>query len=73
MSSPAESLARSAPVDSGYSGLDRFLRERLLARLDDLRGGTLRIKDALGERLLGHADGNEPRSEERRVGKECRL
>lgn len=67
MSSPAESLARAASIDSGYGTLDRLLRERLLVRLDDLRGGTLRIKDAFGERLLGHADGVDPLSISLRV------
>jgi cyclopropane-fatty-acyl-phospholipid synthase len=54
MSSPADTLVRDAGQDWG--GLDRFLRERLCARLDDLHGGQLRLHDALGERLLGQAD-----------------
>jgi cyclopropane-fatty-acyl-phospholipid synthase len=53
MSSPAESLPRS--LHAGWSPLDRFLRERLCARLGALRGGQLRLHDELGERLLGEA------------------
>ena len=53
MSSPAESLSRSA--DGGWGAFDRFLRERLCATLDALRGGQVRLLDELGERLLGDA------------------
>jgi len=38
--------------------LDAFLRRRLLAQLAPLRDGQLRVRDALGEVLLG--DGNGP-------------
>ncbi|MFT3805990.1 class I SAM-dependent methyltransferase [Arenimonas sp.] len=50
---------REAGVSS-FGGMDRFLRTRLFARLDELRGGTMLVRDALGERLLGRADGNAP-------------
>ena len=53
MSSPAESLSRGA--EAGWGLLDRFLRERTCVRLDQLRGGQLRLVDELGERLLGEA------------------
>jgi cyclopropane-fatty-acyl-phospholipid synthase len=53
MSRPAESLPRG--LDCGWSTLERFLRERTCARLDGLRGGQLRLQDALGERVLGEA------------------
>jgi cyclopropane-fatty-acyl-phospholipid synthase len=53
MSSPAETLARDAAPVRG--GLDRFLRERLCARLDELRGGQLRLRDGHADRLLGEA------------------
>jgi len=53
MSSPAESLTRGAAA--GWGALDRFLRERLCAKLDELRGGQLRLLDECGERLLGEA------------------
>jgi len=60
MSSPAESLPRG--LQAGWGTLDRFLRERLCATLDQLRGGQLRLQDELGERVLGAAasDGREP-------------
>ena len=51
MSRPAETLARG--VDQSWGALDRFLRERLCARLDELRGGQLHLHDALGDRRLG--------------------
>jgi cyclopropane-fatty-acyl-phospholipid synthase len=53
MSSPAETLARDAAPVRG--GLDRFLRERLCARLDELRGGQLRLRDGHADRLFGEA------------------
>ena len=53
MSSPAESLPRG--LASGWSTLDRFLRERTCEKLDGLRGGQLRLHDELGERQLGDA------------------
>ena len=53
MSSHAESFSRSQATQSGFGGLDRFLRQRLLARLADIRGGQLRIHDELGDVLLG--------------------
>jgi cyclopropane-fatty-acyl-phospholipid synthase len=59
MSSPAESLTRS--TDAGWGTLDRFLRERLCARLGGLRGGQLRLLDECGERLLGEAGADGPR------------
>jgi cyclopropane-fatty-acyl-phospholipid synthase len=55
MSSPAESLTRGADRLDAWSGLDRFLRTRLHRRLDALRGGQLRLQDALGDVLLGEA------------------
>jgi cyclopropane-fatty-acyl-phospholipid synthase len=53
MSSPAEFLDRAG--EAGWGTLDRYLRERLFARLDTLHGGQLRVQDGLGERLLGQA------------------
>ncbi|MBB5015829.1 SAM-dependent methyltransferase [Rehaibacterium terrae] len=56
MSTPADSLPRDIDRDSArYGSLDRFLRERLLARLAGLRG-RLTVHDALGETELGRAD-----------------
>lgn len=43
---------------SPLSATERFLRQRLIERLRDLRGGTLHLRDALGEVTLG--DGNGP-------------
>jgi cyclopropane-fatty-acyl-phospholipid synthase len=53
MSIPADTLARGG--SDAWGGLDRFLRERLCARLDALRGGQLQLHDALGDRRLGEA------------------
>jgi len=60
MSIPAESIDRHEANAAAYGAADRFLRARLLNRLDALRGGTVLVRDALGERLLGRADGNDP-------------
>ena len=38
-------------------GLDRFLRRRIIERLAQLRGGTLRLQDALGTVVAGNGDG----------------
>ncbi|MEO8161756.1 MAG: cyclopropane-fatty-acyl-phospholipid synthase family protein [Arenimonas sp.] len=59
MSSPAESLARSGRREDAWGSLDRFLRARLCQRLDALRGGQLRLQDALGDVLLGEAPANQ--------------
>jgi len=55
MSSPAEFLERTG--EAGWGSLDRFLRERFCTRLDQLRGGQVRLQDHLGERLLGETAG----------------
>lgn len=55
MSSPVESLVRGQPAQSGSTGFDRFLRRRLLDRLDGIRDGHLQIHDEFGDVLLGHA------------------
>jgi cyclopropane-fatty-acyl-phospholipid synthase len=60
MSSPAESIARGHAAQTGFGGLDRLLRQRLLARLDGIQGGQIRIHDELGDVFLGqsaHSDG----------------
>ena len=38
---------------AGYGTLDRFLRARLLRRLDALRGGGVELSDALGTHRIG--------------------
>jgi cyclopropane-fatty-acyl-phospholipid synthase len=55
MSSPAESLARGQAAHTGPGAFDRFLRQRLLARLTGISGGQLRIHDAFGDVTLGSA------------------
>lgn len=52
MNQITSSLAAASP-----SALERFLRERLLRQLAPLRGGSLRVRDALGEVLLGDPAG----------------
>ena len=44
--------AEAAP---SFDALTRWLRDRLLARLEGLQGGTLVLRDALGERGFGAA------------------
>ena len=56
MSSPADTLIRDTGSDAGYGSLDRFLRKQLLARLANLRGGELRVVDALGDVRIGRAN-----------------
>ncbi|HEX5755250.1 MAG TPA: cyclopropane-fatty-acyl-phospholipid synthase family protein [Arenimonas sp.] len=51
MSIPVDSIGEV--LDTEWSGLDRFLRQRLLARLEALRHGRLVVRDALGETRLG--------------------
>lgn len=56
MSTPADLLPRDIDRDNTrYGSLDRFLRQRLLARLAGLRG-RLTVHDALGETTLGRID-----------------
>jgi cyclopropane-fatty-acyl-phospholipid synthase len=44
---------------AGYGTLDRFLRARLLRRLDALRGGGVELSDALGTHRIGEAGHGE--------------
>ena len=44
---------------AGYGTLDRFLRARLLRRLDALRGGAVELSDALGTHRIGEAGHGE--------------
>jgi cyclopropane-fatty-acyl-phospholipid synthase len=67
MSSPADTLPRDQADASAYGSLERFLRERLFSQLDQLSGGTVLVIDALGERLLGKADGRDPMNVQLRV------
>ena len=57
MSSPAETMTSLALGGARYGALDRALRQRLLATLDGLRGGTVTISDGMGTRTLGEAGG----------------
>lgn len=60
MSSPAESLSATTRSEDVYGSLTRLLRRRLLEGLSGLRGGQLRIVDALGETVVGQATGPDP-------------
>ena len=56
MSIPSETFTVAA--DSGtstFGPVDRFLRQRMIETLTGLRGGELRIIDAVGDVRLGHA------------------
>ena len=71
MSSPAESLSRGHVASTSFGSLDRFLRQRLIDRMTDLRGGQLRLHDELGDVLLGEpglADGLKMRWNARTAG-----
>jgi cyclopropane-fatty-acyl-phospholipid synthase len=60
MSSPAESVRAIRIETVAYGPFDRFLRKRLLERLDGLVGGSLTVHDALGRQRLGKATGTDP-------------
>lgn len=60
MSSPAESFRDQTADPAGIGAIDRFLRQRLFERLAGLRGGELRIIDALGDTVLGRITGGDP-------------
>ena len=60
MSSPAQSLSSDIALGEDYAAIDRFLRSRLLARLAQLRGGTLTVHDALGSQRIGDDNGPDP-------------
>jgi cyclopropane-fatty-acyl-phospholipid synthase len=57
MSSPAETLSSRTEDAVRFGALDRALRQRLLATLDGLEGGTVTVRDALGTVTLGEAGG----------------
>ncbi len=57
MSSPADVLADPAQEAARYGMLDRALRQRLLATLDDLQGGRVTVRDGLGETTVGEDAG----------------
>ena len=46
-------IAHSSPLTGTYGPLERWLRNQLLARFADLRGGVLVVRDALGEQRFG--------------------
>jgi len=56
MSSPAESLEQARPALQSSAWLDRFLRQKLIERLQGLSGGQLHIHDDLGHVVLGSAN-----------------
>lgn len=53
MSSPADTLSSRTDDATRFGALDRALRQRLLATLDGLRGGTVTVRDALGTVTVG--------------------
>ncbi len=48
-------IVHTAPA-SAYTGLDRFLRTRLLRQLDALEGRAVELHDALGSECVGRGD-----------------
>jgi len=57
MSSPAETLSSRTEDSARFGVLDRALRQRLLATLDGLRGGTVTVHDGLGTVTVGEPSG----------------
>ena len=53
MSSPANTFDTRHVASSEFSALDRWLRQRLFARIGAMTGGTLTIHDAFGSQRLG--------------------
>ena len=53
MSSPADTLSSRTEDAARFGPLDRALRQRLLATLDGLKGGTVTVRDALGTVTVG--------------------
>lgn len=49
-----------ARPDTAYPLPERWLRQRLIAQMAQLRGGRLTLRDACGEVVLGDADGVDP-------------
>ena len=58
MSSPAETLSSRTEDAARFGALDRALRQRLLATLDGLQGGTVTVRDALGTVTVGEPGGD---------------
>ncbi len=56
MSSPADTLSSRTEDAARFGALDRALRQRLLATLDGLQGGTVTVRDALGTVTVGEPD-----------------
>ena len=48
-------IVHTAPANA-YTGLDRFLRTRLLRQLDALEGRAVELHDALGSECVGRGD-----------------
>ena len=48
-------IFHTAPANA-YTGLDRFLRTRLLRQLDALEGRAVELHDALGSECVGRGD-----------------
>ena len=48
-----------ADSDATYHLPERWLRERLIAQMAQLRGGRLSLRDACGEVVLGQADAGD--------------
>lgn len=57
MSSPADTLSSRTEDAARFGALDRSLRQRLLATLDGLQGGTVTVRDALGTVTVGEPGG----------------
>ena len=56
MSSTADTLSSRTEDAARFGALDRALRQRLLATLDGLQGGTVTVRDALGTVTVGEPD-----------------
>lgn len=53
MSIPVDSLQGTTLASDDFDGVNRWLRDRLLDRLGQIRGGQIVVRDALGRSVLG--------------------
>ncbi len=49
------------PAPAAFGATNRWLRTRLLAHMERLRGGSLHLRDGLGEHVLGGGEEGAPR------------
>jgi cyclopropane-fatty-acyl-phospholipid synthase len=53
MSSPVESLTSDIHVTESFGTVTRFLRQKILGQLSQIKGGRIHLHDSLGSQTLG--------------------